>query len=196
MLLFVFTALAPYFLLRSFLNARTKRALDELDPRRTWLDDRPMPVLAWAAVCALVALSAIVRLGAPALPAFVVVLRGTAAIIGLSAITVLLAWGTLLCFRVDRFGWILTFLLLVGLRVATAVFLWTGGDVADLAPDAAAAAGAVARMRSVGIPPAWLAEVMSTIEALILIGFGLYVARFFPNRYRVGVLPSRTASLE
>jgi hypothetical protein len=187
-------ACVPYLLLRYYRDPRTAQLLDYLDPRITWLDRRPIPVLAWAMLCALMALSTAVRLAQPVLPAFTTVLRGAPAIIGLSVIAVLLAWGTWLCVRVDRFGWMLTFLVLVALRVSTAMFLWTGGAVADLSFDggggaaAATAAGSMTRASRPALPADWVPQVLTTVELLALAAFGLYVARFFPAGYRVGVL--------
>jgi hypothetical protein len=137
--------------------------------------------------------SALLRLTWPSVPAFVVNLTAGPAIVALCVVGVAMCWGAWLCYRLDRLGWVMTFVMLVLLRASTATFLWTGGGVNELMPDPTAAAS-VARLQQVGIPPWWLAPVMTSVEAVVVIVFGLLVARYFSTRYRVAVVPGRGAA--
>jgi hypothetical protein len=172
----------PYLVTRFYLSARTAQVLDLLDGRITWLDRCPIALLGWAAYSALIAISLLLRLSQPALPAFIVVLTGAMAIMGLAAIGMLMAWGAWLCYRRDRLGWMLTFILLVGLRASAATVLWSGGDLNEITS-------------VIGSPPAaaywWIAPAMVTLDGLVTIAFGLFVLRYFSEKYQVAVL--RTA---
>ena len=86
----------------------------------------------------------------------------------------------------ERLGWMITFLLMTCTRISTAVFLWTGGDPAELTSDAAAAASMAAGRRRPRPFPEWLPAVMATIEAAVVIAFGIFVAPYFPRGYRAG----------
>jgi hypothetical protein len=175
--------LLPYAILRFYLSERTARALNELDPKIGWLDRYPIPVLAWAALCALLALSTVFRLSRPTLPAFIVALKGGPAMIGLSIIAVLMAWGAWLCLRRERFGWILTYVLIVAGSVSNATFLWTGGDVTDIA-FSAASADSLSYLRNPSVAPTWHAGVMAVIETALFVLLGLFVARYFHRANR------------
>ena len=73
------------------------------------------------------------------------------------------------------------------LRISTAVYIWGAGDPKELLADAATTA-TFARLQQVGLPPAWLLKTMATLEAVVVIAFGLIVAQFFPRSYQVAVL--------
>jgi hypothetical protein len=186
-------AVLPYAMFRFFASRRTAEVLAVTDPRVTWADRCPVPVLGWAAYAGLVGVSALLNLAArPGVPAFVVNLTGGPAIIVLCIVGVVMLWGAWLCYRLDRLGWIVTFVVLFLLRASAATFLWTGGSVGDLQPDPTAAAS-VARMQQIGVPPWWVGPVMASLEAVLVVAFGLLVARYFSTRYRVAVLPGGAA---
>ena len=123
----------------------------------------------------------------PARPACVVVFKGAPAIVGLAIVGILLAWGAWLSCRLDRLGLILTFGVLALLRVSTAVYLWSGGSVADLMPDAETAR-LLMRMQQLGVPPTWVPATTASIEAAAIIARGLFVSRYAAKPSRFGVL--------
>jgi hypothetical protein len=185
------TVITPLAMFRFFADPGMREYLDEADPRQSWMDRCPVPVLAWSAGCAAVALSALVRLPAePTLPALVVVLNGAPAIIGLSTIAVLLGWGAWRCFELDRLAWIVTFVIFAGLRISSALYLWTNGKMIDVS-FTTAGAPSLLRLEHPDLPADWVAPILATLEALGVLAFGLWVARYFSARYRFGVVSAR-----
>jgi hypothetical protein len=173
----------PYLAFRFFASDRTVRTLDELDPRVTWADRVSIPVLGWCALCGLVALGLLATLREPALPAFVVVLNGGPAVIGICVLAILLAWGGWLCYRLDRAGWILTFVAIVGLRIAGVICCFLSATMKGAPGVAGPSAAAMS-----DLAPDWLVPVVGTIETAVLIGFGLFVSREINQRYQISIL--------
>lgn len=183
----------PYVMYRYFASERTVNALDALDPRRLWSDRIPPPVLGWATLLVMGAFGAAMSLGRPSIPLFIVVLSGPVSLIATAVCIVVFLWCTWLTLRVDRIGWIISFVLVALLQLGGVVYFLTGGSPADLmidwsgqstAPQAVAtdAYGRPLRRSAVAERPAWQFQTISVLETLMVLGFGVYVSTAFPRK--------------
>lgn len=180
--------LLPWLMYRFYLGDKTRRALDVLDQRRLWTDRCPLPVLGWSAFVALMSVLLLLALVSPNLPAFVVVLTGAPAIIAITILAIGLLWSASLCYRLDRLGWIVSFVLLLLMRASTAVLYWSGSGSQT---DGGSPAMTIWGRQAAEIAGDWLPAVMASLEALVVLGFGLYVAKFFAQEYRTGIIRAR-----
>lgn len=187
-ILFGIGVFLPWLIFRFYSSPKTRQALDVLDPRRLWTDRCPLPVLGWAAFAGLSGVLLLLALFSPALPAFVVLLTGAPAVIVITILAIFLLWCALLCYRLDRLGWIVSFALLVLLRVSTVVFFWTGGSLADSGKSVVVPAINLSRRQVAEWVPDWIPITVGCLEILVVMGFGLYAARFFTSAYRVGLV--------
>jgi hypothetical protein len=177
----------PWIIFRFYASAQTRQALKILDARPSWTDRCPIPILGWAIFVGLMGISMLLNLFHPAVPAFTVVVMGSGAIIAGSIIGVALLWSALLCYRMDRLGWMVSLFILAILRISTATYYWTGGEPADILQ-------AAFWHEHQNVVPHWVIAVMSTVEACALIGYGVFVERYFKAKYQVGLISSGSAA--
>ena len=191
----------PWLAFRFYANPATANLLDRTDPRRLITDRLPVGALGWTVLSALFGGSLLLNLTSPKIVAFTVILYGAPAIVGLSVVGIALLWSAWLCFRGERLGWVVSFVLIVLLRASSTTFVATGGTPQDFFASEPSTEQVRARTRGqLSTPrprepllPAWHPVVLSGLEAGTLLLFGLYVAGQFGDGYSVGLLSSPTS---
>ena len=175
----------PWMAYRFYASPQTVDLLDRTDAHLRWTDRLPVGTLGWTLLSGLVGVSLLLSLTRPTLTAFVVVLRGQEAIIGLSVLGILLLWAAVMCYRGERTGWIVSLVLLIALRASLTYYLAAVGTPYDLLP---ATPTNAAGERAESVVPAWHPAVMAGLELAAIALLGLRVARQFDGSHRVGVV--------
>lgn len=178
----------PYIIFRTYARKSTADLLDEFDARVLWTDRCAPLLLGWAMFALIVGLAALIQLiGTPRVPAFITVLTGGPAIVAWCIVGIALPYGAWLCYRRDRMGWLITFLLLVCLRAATATCLWTGTSADELVSIPTSASERIRPGQSTKLPD-WIFATVASLELIIVVGVGLAASRHVFSSHRVGVI--------
>ncbi len=187
MLALVFGIALPWAMFRFYASDRVRAMLDSLNPGSTWID-RVGPVsLGWIVLIGVQLVSIALTLMKPMIPAFVTLITGSAAVITIAILLCFLGYALLLFIRGERAGWVVSFIIIVALKLSLTSFYATGGSPIELAAIARPEMTQIMKADA-KLSPQWLPAVMTGLETLIVASFGVFVGKRFTRSYRIAVM--------
>lgn len=173
-----FLVALPWFAFRFYARPATAAELADLDPVPAWTERWPTPVLGWAVVAAFAGLVAILDALDEAVPAGVVVLTGSTAGTVQAVAAGLLLWSAWLTLRRQRFGVVLSVLVITVGQGAAVVAQATGATAARsrYPPQARYTPAGLTAYAYFGYAD-WPAAAVTAFGAAVLVGWGVAAYR-------------------
>jgi hypothetical protein len=106
---FLFMGVLPSVLLWFYGRPSVKATLEQMDPRPRWTDNCPLPVIIWSVACLQLAFGLLSVAVLAVFPFFNSVLIGTFADVVALSLAALFIVGAILCFKLSKVGWLMTF---------------------------------------------------------------------------------------
>jgi hypothetical protein len=116
----------PLILLWFYGRRSVQATLDQMDPHPRWTDRCPLPVLAWSVACLFMGTGLLFLATRGILPFFMTVLTGVLANVVILSLATLYVVGGILCFRLSRLGWLMTFIATAVIAASYLTFAWIG----------------------------------------------------------------------